>query len=68
MRALYGAIKTLEEKDVVSMERFKFIAEYVKSPEAKRQLEIHAQEFFGGEPRRGASDGVDVMGFVKHNA
>ncbi|MCC6024266.1 MAG: hypothetical protein LM600_06145 [Thaumarchaeota archaeon] len=48
MRALYGAIKTLEEKDVVSMERFKFIAEYVKSPEAKRQLEIHAQELFGG--------------------
>ena len=71
MRALYGAIKTLEERGVASiewsMDGFNLIAEHVKSPDARRQLEIQAQGIFGGAEDE-AGDGLDVVEAVRRNA
>ena len=70
-RALYGALKTLEERGVSSiewsMEGFRLVAEQVASPEARRLLETQAQRVFTGS-EEGADGGVDVVEALRRNA
>jgi DNA helicase HerA-like ATPase len=72
MRALYGAVKTLEEKSVTSVEwsieGFKQISEHITSPEAKKFLELQASTIFEKTAVDAGEEGIDIIEAVGHNA
>jgi DNA helicase HerA-like ATPase len=70
MRALYGAVKTLEEKGVASVEwsinGFRQISEQITSIEVRKTLETQAQTVF--EKTEAGEEGVDIIEAVRENA